>query len=206
MQTRSKYLCATLLTIALLASTTFSVKAEEPDHAIHEELRAVLQLTESAINTGEFDKMLPVLSEKIRATPVNQEFLSSRGAVSTYFQKWFGPKGFLKKLEIKFDADALTELSPDKTWGIVTGKGTEKYVLSDGRSFDILTRWTATMARENDGRWRIRAIHVGTDFLDNPILAEVERSVGKAAGAGALGGFLLGGILVWLIVRRKTKN
>ena len=64
--------------------------AEEPDHAIHEELRAVLLQTASAINSGDFDKMLPVLSEQIRATPINQEFLASRSEVSAYFKVvWF---------------------------------------------------------------------------------------------------------------------
>jgi len=194
-----------LFLIVLFVGLPFRVQAEETDHKIHEELRSVLKQIESAINTGDYDKMLPVLSDKIRATPVNQEFLSGRPAVSAYFQKWFGPKGYLKKLEIKFEADALTELSPDKSWGIVTGKGTERYILSDGRPFDILTRWTATMVKEDDGRWRIRSIHIGTNFLDNPILAQAKRAIGMAAAASGLVGILLGGILVWLIGRRKKQ-
>jgi ketosteroid isomerase-like protein len=189
--------------IICLMGAPFRVQAEEPDHKIHEELRSVMKQVESAINSGDYDKMLPVLSEKIRAAPVNQEFLSSRPAVSAYFQKWFGPKGYLKKLEIKFEADSLTELSPDKTWGIVTGKGVEKYILSDGRPFDILTRWTATMAKEEDGRWRIRAIHIGTNFLDNPILAQAKSAIWKAAAVCGLIGLLLGGFLGRLICRKR---
>lgn len=190
----------------LILAAPFVTQAAEVNHEIHEELRAVLKQVEVAINTGDFDKMLPVLSENVKATPVNQEFLSGRPAVSTYFQKWFGPKGYLKKLEIKFEADALTELSADKTWGVVTGKGIERYILSDGRPFDILTRWTATMAKESDGHWRIRSIHIGTNFLDNPILSQAERALGKAAAVGGLGGFLLGGILIWFVIRRKKNT
>lgn len=180
-----------------------ALAAEEADHAIHEELRAVLRQTESAINSGEFDKMLPVLSDKIRATPVNQEFLSSHADVSAYFKKWFGSGGYLKTLEMKLTPDALTELSDDKTWGIVRGNGVEKYILADGRPYELKTRWTATMVKESDGRWRIRAIHIGTDFLNNPILGEAERALGKGIGAGIAGGLLLGLLLGWLVFRKK---
>lgn len=185
------------------ASTTF---AEDPDHAIHEELRTVLKVMASAINSGEFDKMLPVLSEQIRATPINQEFLKSRSDVSAYFKKWFGTGGYLKKLEISLNADALTELSADKSWGIVRGSGVEKYILSDGRPYEMQTRWTATMAKESDGQWRVRAIHIGTNFLDNPILTEAEHALGKAAVAGLAGGLLAGGLFGWFVGRRKKKS
>jgi hypothetical protein len=48
-------------------------------------------------------------------------------------------------------ADALTELSPDKTWGLVRGSGTEDYILADGRSFPMKTRWTATVVKNPEG-------------------------------------------------------
>lgn len=191
-----------LLVIAMIG-VALSAQADEPDHAIHEELRGVLKLLESAINSGDFDKMLPVISKQVRATPVNQEFLVSPAEVSAYFKKWFGPGGYLKKLEIKLEADALTELSPDKSWGIVRGKGIEKYILSDGRHYELQTRWTATMVKEEDGRWRIRAIHIGTDFLNNPILAEAEGAISKVGIAGALGGLVIGGFAGWFIRRKK---
>lgn len=178
---------------------------EEADHAIHEELRGVLKVVESAINSGDYDRMQPVLSQQIRATPVNQEFLHSPQDVSRYFSKWFGKDGYLSKLEIHFTPDALTELSADKTWGLVVGSAVEKYVLRDGRPYEIHTRWTATMAKESDGHWRIRGIHIGTNFLDNPILTEAEYALGKAVAGGLAVGGLLGLILGWFMGRRKKK-
>lgn len=195
-----------ILICALLIGATCTTYAEEPDHAIHEELRAALKVMASAINSGDFDKMLPVLSEQIRATPINQEFLASRAEVSAYFKKWFGADGYLKKLEISLAPDALTELSADKSWGLVRGNGVEKYILRDGRPYELQTRWTATMVKEDDGHWRIRAIHIGTNFLDNPILAEAEHSLGKAAAGGLAGGLLAGGAVGWFIGRRKKKS
>lgn len=196
-----KSLCGLL--ILFLPWSSFA--AEEADHAIHEELRSVLKVVESAINSGDYDKMLPVLSEQIRATPINQEFLTSRAEVSRYFVKWFGKEGYLSRLEIHFTPDALTELSPDRTYGLVTGTGIEKYVLRDGRPYELQTRWTAAMARESDGRWRVRGLHVGTNFLDNPILSEAEHALGKAAAVGVGVGLLAGLVIGWLIGRRKKK-
>jgi ketosteroid isomerase-like protein len=187
----------------VLAGAALPAFGQETDQAIHDELRGVLTQIETAINSGDYDKMLPVLSERIRATPIDQEFLASRPDVSAYFVKWFGPGGRLKKLDIHLAADAKTELSADKTWGTVWGQGVEKYILSDGRNFDFKTRWTATVAKEDDGRWRIRSIHIGTNFLDNPILNQAESALSKAAVGGGLGGLIVGGLLGWFVARKK---
>ena len=94
--------------------------------------------------------------------------MSNRADVSKYFVEWFGPTGYMKSMTMKLDADKLTELSPDKSWGLVRGKAIEHYDAKDGDQFDFNTRWTAVMTRGDDGKWRLRAIHFGTNHLDNP--------------------------------------
>ena len=191
--TRLSLIACVLLALPLRA-------AEEPDHAIHQELRAVLSTVEAAINGGDYDAMLPVIADDIRATTITQEVMSTRPDVSAYFKKWFGAGGFLKKLDMHLTADALTELSADKTWGLVRGYGVENYTLSDGRKYPMSTRWTAVLAKQADGAWRLRAIHIGTNFLDNPILDDAKRVVIRYAVAAAIGGLVVGvglGFLVW---------
>ena len=177
--------------------------ADEPDHEIHQELRAILSTLQSSINEGKYDAMLPVISRDIRATPINQEVMSSHEEVSAYFKKWFGPGGYLKKLDMALNADALTELSADKTWGLTRGSGLERYTLADGRHYDMKTRWTAVVAKESDGKWRLRGIHIGTNFLDNPILAEAESAVVKVGIVSALASLILGAGLGFFLGRRK---
>jgi len=193
--------------ILILSIVTFSIcsayAAEDSDAQIHQELRGLLKQAEDAINSGNYDAMLPILSENLRITPVNQEFLSSRKDVSTYFNKWFGEDGYLKKLHITFNADAKTELSKDKSWGLVVGKGKEDYILSDERKYELLTRWTAVVVKESDGHWRIRSMHVGTDFLDNPILSEAANSAKYLGIIGVIAGLLLGLILSRFFRRRN---
>src|SRR5262245_1361008 len=192
-----------VLAYALVALPIFA--AEEPDHEIHQELRGILTTVIKAINSGNYDAMLPVISENVRATTITQEVISNRQEASAYFKRWFGPGGFLKKLDMSMTADALTELSPDKTWGVVRGSGMEHYTLADGRRYDMPTRWTATVAKEADGHWRLRAIHFGTNFLDNPILDEAKRKAKQYTIAGTAGGLVVGVLLGWVVGRRKVR-
>ena len=193
-----------ILTISLVCFTFFNAyAAESTDTAIHQELRSILKQVETAINSENYDAMLPVLSENLRITPINQEYLSSRQDVSAYFNKWFGVDGYLEKLKISLEPDALTELSSDKTWGLVWGKGVENYILSDDRKFELHTRWTALLVKEEDGHWRIRSIHIGTNFLDNPILAMAENSAKYFAVGGIVIGLFVGFVLARLFRHRN---
>jgi ketosteroid isomerase-like protein len=205
-----RYLSRCLLCLACFCGAVSASSAQEAlqeeNAAIHQELRAIITTVEEAINSQNFDRMLPIMSEQIRATPINQEFLQNRKEISAYFQKWFGESGYLRSLEFHLTADALTELSVDKTWGVVYGKGVERYVLRDGRPYDLETRWTATVAKESDDKWRIRAIHIGTNFLDNALLNEIENGVKYVGIGSAAVGLILGGLLGWFLGRRKKKG
>jgi len=194
---------------ALLALVLFVApiaRGEEPDHAIHEELRGVLRSVVAAMNSGQYDQMLPYLTENVEATSITQEVMSGRGDVSKYFQEWFGPTGYMRRMEIKLDADRLTELSPDKTWGLVRGKALEHYEAKDGDIFDFDTRWTAVMVRGDDAKWRLRAIHFGTNDLDNPVLTKVRRTLTHYGVIGAIASLLVGLGLGWWIGRRRGQR
>src|SRR5256885_16584912 len=105
-----------LMIAITLACAAPSALAQEPDHVIHEELRGVLHEIVSAINSGQYDRMLPYLAEDFEGTSVTQEVMSSRGDVAKYFREWFGDTGYMRKMQMKLDADKLTEFSPDTHW------------------------------------------------------------------------------------------
>ena len=178
--------------------------AQEADHAIHEELRGLLTGIQDAVNTEEYGALAQYFHRDMSVTTINQEVLTSRDDIVPYFDKWFGEGGYLKTLEMALEADELTQLYADRTMGIVRGAGTEDYVLSDTRSFPMETRWTATVIKDNDGAWRILSIHIGTDFLDNPILSVAESANRYFAMGGAAIGLLVGLLLSYLWGRRKS--
>jgi len=179
------------------------IAAEEIDKAIHEELRELLQGIENAVNEERYNDLAPFFHENLRITTINQEVISSRKEIGEYFNRWFGPDGYLSKVDMKLDADETTELYGDKSFGVVRGAGIEKYILSDSRAYDMQTRWTATVIKDLDGKWRILTLHLGTNFLDNPILAEAEASLMYFGGGGLLAGIIV--MLVFNLIRRGAK-
>ena len=70
--------------------------AEEPDHAIHEELRGVLHEVVTAINSGQYDKRLPYLTENVEATSSTHEVMTSRAAEQKNFREW--PDHYMRKM------------------------------------------------------------------------------------------------------------
>lgn len=192
-----------ILTLFLVLVSSAAISAEEADHAIHEELRGLLQGMQQAINAEKYSELEPYFHENLRVTTINQEVISERSEITNYFEEWFGEDGYLKTLEITLTADDTTELYGDNSFGIVRGTGDEKYVLADGRSFDMVTRWTATVVKDVDGQWRILTLHIGTNFLDNPILSVAESALTTFAVGGALAGLVLGLLICFLYMRRK---
>jgi ketosteroid isomerase-like protein len=198
-----KYLLAAIF--ALLSSSVFAT-AEELNLQIHQELRVLLQGIETAINTKKYSDLKPYFDEKLHVTTVNQQVIFSQDGLDAYFKEWFGANGYLKKLDIKLTPDELTQLYGDvnnPNWGLVHGTGLENYQLTDGRNLAMKTRWTATVVKEVDGKWRILALHIGTNFYDNPIFAAVKESTKYYAAGGLIVGLLLGVLIALIWARRK---
>ena len=191
--------------LLFLGSVHLWANVNEPDHAIHEELRELINGLEEAVNSEQYDKLHQYLHKNLRITMSNQEVLSSHEDVDRFFNYWFGPNGFLKRVEMKLEADTLTELYADKTIGIVRGSGEENTYLSDNRFFPMKTRWTATVIKDVDGKWRLLTLHMGVDFLDNPILSVAKESGKYMATIGALLGLLFG-LLTGFVLWRKRRT
>lgn len=188
----------------LVVCCSFAAAQDEPDDAIHEELRGLLGGIESAVNDKRYGDLGQYFHENMRITTIRQEVLSSRDEIEPYFMGWFGEGGFLSDLRMTLEADALTELYANKTIGVVEGSGDEDYILSDGRTFAMKTRWTATVIRDTDGVWRILTLHIGTDFVDNPLVTEIESAVQSYAIKGGIGGAILGLIVGFFAFRRRA--
>jgi ketosteroid isomerase-like protein len=180
-----------------------ALAAEEPDHEIHEALRAVLRDAVGAIDAARYADLLPLLTENVEVTSITQEVMSGRADVARYFDEWFGPKGYMKSMTMRMEPDKLTELGADKSWGLVRGKALEHYQAKDGDVFDFVTRWTAVMLRGDDGRWRIRAIHFGTNNLDNPVLTKVRTTLERYAIYAGIAGLAIGALAGYALGRRR---
>lgn len=194
-----------VILVSLGGFNFLSAAADEPDHAIHEELRGVLGGIQNAVNTEHYEQLAQYFDKNMKVTTSNQEVLSSHEDITKFFNFWFGPSGFLKKVEMKLDADALTEFYANKTIGVVHGSGVENCYLSDSRFFPMKTRWTATVIKDEDGKWRILTLHIGINFLDNPVLSVAKESANYFGIIGGVAGLLIG-LLIGFFVWRKRKS
>ncbi len=197
-----------LIVFFLLISQAAFAADEVPNQAIHQELRALLQGIETAINTQKYSDLKQYFDAKLHVTTINQNLITTPEGIDAYFNEWFGKGGYLKKLEIKLNADGLTALYGDAanpSWGLVYGSGTENYQLTDGRYLPMKTRWTATVSKGEDGKWRILALHIGANFYSNPIFDAVKDSTKYYAAGGLAAGLLLGALFMFLFRKRKSQ-
>lgn len=166
----------------------------EPDQADHDQLRALLKGATEAINSQKFELLPQFFHPQLRVSTVNQESIVKPEALEPYFRSWVGPGQYVKSMNMTMEADELTEFhgQGDSRFGIARGKGVEEYDLKDGRHLTLDTRWTATVVKDQSGQWKIVALHIGTNFYQNPIVEQFQKA-SKLYGLAGLGlGLLLG--------------
>ena len=193
-----------LVLISLFVLT--SVNAEEQDRQIHNELRSVLKGITTAVNTKKYGELKQYFHKNLRVTTVNQNTIESYQGIEKYFDEWFGEGGYLVSLHMTLTPDALTELYANKTMGIVRGSGIEKYKLTDGRDLELKTRWTATVIKDVNSKWRILSLHLGTNFYDNAIYNEMSEQLKKWGMVGTFLALLFGLLLGYWLRGRKVKG
>lgn len=170
--------------------------------ADHEALRALKDRAVSVVNDRDYETARAVLHEPFMATVITQDSFTDFDAVKDYFEGLY-TRNFLRMEEIRITAEA-DDNSTIYTGTFALSKGTtnEHYELADGRSFDMEGRWTAVSIKEGDD-WRIAALHMGTNFLDNPVLQAIEKSVMWFGIGGAGAGLLVGLAGGWFIGRQR---
>ena len=199
-------------TIKVLLITLFiftlgvSVVSAEENSNIHNELRALLKGIETSVNSEKYGNLKQYFHKNLRVTTVNQNTIESYEGIEEYFDEWFGEGGYLISLQMTLTPDALTELYANKTMGIVRGSGIEKYKLTDGRDLELKTRWTATVIKDSDSKWRILSLHIGTNFYDNAIYNEMSEQLKKWGMIGSILALLFGLGLGYLYRGRKLKG
>ena len=188
------------LALALVALTISAARADEA--ADHDGLRALKAGILKAINTRDVGAIETIAHKPFLATVITQDSFTDAGALKAYYEGLF-TRTFLRmaKVEMAAEADELSQIYTG-TFAVARGSTTETYELTDGRRFEMKGRWTATAIKE-DGVWKLLAIHDGTSFLDNPVLAAIEKSTLKVGAIGGALGVVIGLGLGLLVSRRR---
>jgi ketosteroid isomerase-like protein len=174
--------------------------AESP---IHDELRALRDGLVAAVNKGDLDGILSYCHPNVSITTPDAAISRGTEAFRKYIElKTKGPQRVVEKFSTAPTVDDLSTLYGDDA-ATATGSSVDHFELVGGMKFDLQTRWTATLVKEN-GKWLIATFHESTNVFDNPLLSAAERGLTWAAGIALLIGLLVGGIGMWFLKRRRS--
>ena len=190
-------LCLSLM----LAGPAFAQATGTP--ADHDALRKLKAEATAAVNARDYPALEKLLHHPFMATVETQASFDDFGKLKDYFKSLFTRNSLrIKDMAVSAQADDLSQIYTG-TFAVTKGGTKERYVMADGRSFNLNGRWTAVSIKEN-GEWKLLAVHSGVDFLDNPVLLAVEKS-STWFGFGGLGlGALLGFGAGWFIRKPRA--
>ncbi len=168
-----------ILWIPLLASAA----TDSGTAADHDQLRQLLKTAQEAVNSDRPELLQNYLHPDYAITVMNQQLVTQEMTLEQLFHDWFKkPDAILKGLQIQPEASIQTNIYEGR-FGVCYGTSADTYELSDGRKFTFDSKWTASLIKE-DGQWKLLALHVGVDPINNPLID------------GYREGFGFGGVLI----------
>lgn len=189
-----------VLASTIVLTTVAPLFAQQPDAAIHDELRRLKATMTKALNERDIDAIVANVDPNVVFTTMNGDVCKGPQQIRAYFDKMLNAPGHIvKDVKVSFEADALTTLYGGTT-GVAYGSSKDHYVLTNGQAFDISGRWTCTMVKSGD-RWVIAAFHYSANVFDNPILAKLRTMATSAAVAAAVLGLIVG-----LLIGRRMRR
>lgn len=185
--------------IAITSNTAVSTMAPLAVHAdeetLHQELRAVRDHMQNALNERQLDALLEHVADNVVFTTMNGDRVIGKEGIRQYFLHMMeGPDAVVKSVRTQFEVESLSHLYGGDT-AVAFGHSTDHYELKDGSSWTVTPQWSATLVRE-DQHWKIANFHYSVDMFDNPIIRTQRKWLfggGIAVTLMALGiGFVLG--------------
>ena len=185
--------------LILLCWTAASLPAQAPvqptNEATHDALRALRDGLLDAMSKGDIERELTYFHPNAVITWHNAEVSRGRDGIRKYMARMLeGPDKVLESFKADVKVDELTILYGGDA-GIAFGSAVEHFEMTNGRTFDLPARWSATMVKDG-GKWLIASLHASDNLFDNPLLAMARKMAWWVGGAGLLiglgAGYLLG--------------
>lgn len=190
-----------LLVAGMLAMTANAVTAQPVEDPAHAELRALRDGLVDAVNKKDVEALLRHLHPDVVVTWQNAEVSRKPEGVRAYLVRMLqGTDRMVDDFSTNVAVDELTILHGGDT-GISFGSSRDHFKLRSGQSFDLNSRWSATVVR-HDGRWVVGAFHASVNLFDNPLLVGSQR----LALGGSIGALIVGIVLGYLMGRRRGRR
>ena len=201
--------CVVVLMVVAVVVVPFSNQARaqsaESGTAGLDRLRAAL---EEAYNKGDIEAMASYIhSDAIIIFP-DGTFLKGPAGFREYYDRMM--TGSDRRVVSYSAAPSIESRTVHNDVGLSYGYMNDNYVLNDGQTFNLNSRFTVTVFKSPQGPaategWMIRSFHMSPDTFDNPVLRVVATTVFWKAGIGGAVIGLLVGLLLGLLLFRKKK-
>lgn len=167
--------------------------------ATHDALRGLRDRLVAAVNAKDEAALLAELEDDVLFTAMNNEVVHGKEEASAYYTKMLvGSQRIVEDMSLTAEADDLSILLAKGNVAVAAGDSVAHFDMMGGQSFDVPLRWTATLDNQ-DGAWKVAAIHFSANMFENPIMSGFEQfAYWIAAGFG-----LLGILIGWFIGRRR---
>lgn len=174
--------------------------AEDPEH---DKLRAVRTGLVEAYNKGDIDGILAFCHPAIVVTWQNGEVTKGRDELRAYYERMLiGDDAIVEKLTADPQVDELSTIYGGDV-ALARGSMNDEFLLTDGSSFAMNSRWSATLVKEND-EWLVADFHPSVNAFDNGVLwMIVRRTAWLAAGVALVAGLIVGVVAGRLFKRRQ---
>jgi uncharacterized protein (TIGR02246 family) len=190
MKTTKALLLVLLFGCSLIAAPDLRA-AESNREADHAALRQLRDKAAAAINNLDGKALAPCFAKEFAFTTVNQTVITNQTQFQEFFDRMFhAPDALVTGMKTEATADILTRFLDENT-GVCYGFTKDTYTLKSGGSVTMSNRWSATVVKE-DGEWKVALAHVGTDFMNNPVLDRAAAAAKKLALGVGLGGLVVG--------------
>ena len=197
---RMKYFlkCIGILIILVFTVNLASAQERQGDHDV---LRRMLKIGTEALNTGNIDAFKGILNEPFFITTSNQKTFTDLNGFKSYYNDLFsGPNAPLKSLSLDPKAEIKTAFITENV-GLCYGTSNDTFVFKNGKSKKMLTKWTATVVKNNND-WKLANLHLAIDAFDNPMLKSLQGIIYLASGIS----FFVGLIFLWAVMFFIRKN
>jgi len=197
---RFPFLCLMMLALIL---PTGHVRADEATDAIHDELREFRERIVEAILADDIETQMQMAHPDVVTMWQDGRVARGHDGLETFLED-LGKgtdRGFLGYTQEPTPLE-LTAIYEGQV-GFAHGTSISQYDLY-GMEFELPNYWTATLLKD-EGQWQLIGYHVSGNIADNPFLDAAKQGLYVAAGVPGAVGLLVGGIVGWVIGRRKTQ-
>jgi ketosteroid isomerase-like protein len=194
------------------SSETAQPQSQEATHA---ELRALRDALLEAWQHRDLDALLKHLAPNAVVTWQNGEVSRGPDGLRKFYDEVLNSRdGIVANVASTLKVDELSILYGNET-AIAFGSIHDDLTLSHsiaraaflgaGNVLALDSRWTATLIKIG-GEWKVASYHVSTDAFSNPILSKAIAMGERSAIFAGVGGLIVGGLVAWFFLRRRSGN